>query len=38
MTHKVSQMNVAFGIQQHVIGFYIPVHNALGMYVSDSAT
>lgn len=36
-THEISKMDVAIGIEQHVIGLDIPVYNALCVDVSDSA-
>ena len=36
-THEVGEMNVAVGIQQHVVRLDVPVHDTLGVYVADSA-
>lgn len=35
--YKICQMDVSFGIQQHIIWLDISVHNALLMYVADCA-
>jgi hypothetical protein len=37
MTYEVCQVDHAVGIEQHVIGLDVPVHDALAVYVPDCA-
>jgi hypothetical protein len=38
MTYEVGQMDVAIGIQQHIVRLDVPVHNTLLMYISNGTS